>query len=130
MMRRRIHFEGLDVVACLPLLSFIVLVGVGLLAYAQVGHWPHYNSPDPKQLALGGIHLGGIAFAAIFLGAIASLAGMGGVGYHLLLVAATAAAEWRPPQLNLRMFGRTALATTGFAAFWCQFGFMLNWLLD
>jgi hypothetical protein len=52
------------------------------------------------------------------------------LGYHLLLVAASAAVEWRRPQLNRRIVSRIAVATAGFTAFWCQFGLMMNWLMD
>ena len=34
----------------LPLACYAVIVGYGCYAWLQIGHWPYYAHPDPKEL--------------------------------------------------------------------------------
>jgi hypothetical protein len=46
----------LGIVCWIPLLTFIAVIGFATVAAIQVGQWPHYANPDPKDLHLPLLH--------------------------------------------------------------------------
>src|SRR5687767_6520011 len=130
-MRRTLRITAPDVVACLPLLSFGVLMFFGFLAYLQVGHWPQYSRPDPKELALGGVPLGGVMFLGIILAILGTIISAGATAFHTLLVLLSDLVDARRELDNyLRILGRLGFSLLGFALFWTQLGSMMSWLMD
>ncbi len=66
--------------ACwIPLITVLTLIGFAAIAWTQVGHWPHYANPDPKDLRLPLLHaaallslpIGFVSIPACFLVVIA-----------------------------------------------------------
>ena len=58
----------------LPLAAFLALMLFAVLAWREVGHWPFYASPDPKDQHLPALHA--VALLAIPLGTISALVGV------------------------------------------------------
>src|SRR3954468_19520138 len=74
-------------VGAMPWFSLGLLLAFAALAYLQVGHWPLYNRPDPKDVALGfapGARIGGVFVLLIFLSVPASVIAVVVVSFFLL----------------------------------------------
>jgi hypothetical protein len=85
----------LSAVCRVPLASYLVLLSFALVAWAKLGHFPHYNNPDPKNLEL-------------FVGyALASLSTIVGVAATPLAAAALVASLSRITSATARRDGIT-----------------------
>ena len=67
-------------VAAFPVLMILALYGYAFQAWGQLGHWPSYNNPDPKQLGWwlqhSALQLGFVGFpAASFLAVCIAIVG-------------------------------------------------------
>lgn len=48
--RRRFQSDTHETFSLLPLACYGALIAYACYAWFQVGHWPHYAHPDPKEL--------------------------------------------------------------------------------
>jgi hypothetical protein len=111
----RLENRLLGLACWIPLIVFLMLFGYAAIAWAQVGHWPRYSQPDPKQLGLPILHLGALLAYPLALVSVPAC---------LLLVVVL----WE----DLRR--RDIVVFTIGAAAWAFFlpltGPLLGWLLD
>jgi hypothetical protein len=74
--------------ACwIPVIMLLLLFGFATIAWKQVGHWPHYGSPDPKDLNLPFLHLA--AMLSLPVGMVSVLACL------VVVIAAWSSLKWR-----------------------------------
>ncbi|MDQ8205810.1 hypothetical protein [Pelagicoccus sp. SDUM812003] len=61
----------LPLLASIPLVGYFIILCFAFVAMTQIGHWPYYSHPDPKELGMP-IWLGAsaVGFLASALGAI------------------------------------------------------------
>ncbi len=111
-----------------PWVSLAGLLGFGLLAYAQVGHWPLYSRPDPKDVSLAGLQIGGGLTLLVFLSALVSLIAMAAISFFTLCTVAERRSLVHPSSSRaLYLFGIGGL---GLYVFLLTLGAHMNWLMD
>ncbi len=62
-MKAAVRVTSFDVLAAVPLLCVSAMMIFVALAYAEVGHWPVYSQPDPKDVGFAlpsGVRIGAI----------------------------------------------------------------------
>ncbi|MES2696297.1 MAG: hypothetical protein V4773_22690 [Verrucomicrobiota bacterium] len=120
-----------DVVACLPLLSYGFLMAFVGLAYLEVGHWPRYSQPDPKNVGMflsTAVPLGAALWSILFFVAVPlAFFGVLAVGVSAVGDAVNA----RPRRWNVkRVVVQLAVSCAALALFMVQLGGLMGWLMD
>lgn len=131
LMSTQIYLTPTRVAALVPWFGLAVLLLFGVMAYAQVGHWPLYGRPDPKYVVLPGTELqvGGWLVLLVFLSAPASLI----AGVVVALYAFCEIAECGGSLVHERT-SRALMAVgvcgAGLYVFLFALGLHASWLLD
>jgi len=128
------RFTPRDAVACIPVLCFAALMFFVWLAYREVGHWPVYSRPDPKDVGFEvavGVRLGEILrFLLPLIAAPLSVVATIGVCLSTLndLVDSKRGASFR--RVAIRGICQITLSVVGLLLFWHVLGTLLDWLID
>jgi hypothetical protein len=122
-------FSLADAVACVPLAGYAMLMAFVFVAYLQVGHWPTYSNPDPKDVMIGHFRVG--AYVPGFLLLVAAMVPVGTLMVLLHAMDEFAQARGRlPRRFALRLIVRTVACVAVCSVFLVQLGGLVNWLLD
>lgn len=71
-----------------PWATVTLILAFAGMAWWQVGHWPYYSHPDPKDVVVSGAEVGFVMWILIAVSLLASLVGaIGIVVYHLCVLA-------------------------------------------
>jgi hypothetical protein len=123
-------FSLADAVACVPLAGYAVLMAFVFVAYLQVGHWPTYSNPDPKDVMLGhfpvGAYLPGVLL--LFVAPTVPIGTLMVLIHAIDEIAQRGGALARP--LAMRLIVRTGTCVAVCIVFLLQLGGLVNWLLD
>ena len=127
------RFTPRDAMAFVPLLCFGVLMLFVGIAYQQVGHWPVYSRPDPKDVGfeiVPGLRLGEVLRVLVpLVGGALSVIAVIGVGLSTLNdLAECNRSSGR--QIAIRGFSQVAVSIFGLLLFWHVLGTLLEWLVD
>jgi hypothetical protein len=119
------------VVAGLPLAWYAALLAFAWMASRQVGHWPHYGAPDPKDVWLIAPNdgFGRVMQIAMFLGAPGTIAAAVALGFFTLR--ALLAERWTPGwRLTGNLASQIVVCALGLALFFAELGKLRMWLAD
>jgi hypothetical protein len=110
------RFTFLGAVSLVPFAGFCLLTFFALLAYLQVGHWPLYARPDPKDVGPGSLGelMGVMVFSFVFTAPVAFVVICGFRGRREI--------GWRPWQWPVVLAGAVL--------FFIQFARLGTWLFD
>jgi hypothetical protein len=118
-MTRRLQVAALTL-ATSPLILLVLFFAYVVRARLHLGHWPHYNHPDPKQLGWWIQH---------------SLLQIGFIGFPVMALTAVGlalAGRWRSREFpTWIIIGMVVLASSALVAF-ARFdpGGFMNWFWD
>lgn len=128
-MHAKRHLAPGTVVVAVPWLSLGLLLAFAGLAAAQVGHWPHYNQPDPSDVELGyGWKVGGVITLLILVSFLASLCAFGAVSIAALLTVVDEGGL--VTERSSRALARLAVTILGLCVFSLVLKENAKWLAD
>ncbi len=102
------------------------------LAYFQVGHWPQYSQPDPKEIGLeviGGVRVGEILRILVLFAVPTCIVAVAALIISVLNDFLDSRRALRR-QIAMRGLRQIGISVVGIVLFYPVLGSLANWLMD
>ena len=132
LMSTQVYLTPARVAAMIPWLSLGLLLAFAGLAYWQVGHWPMYGRPDPKDVVVPfapQLRIGGFMTLLVALSTLASLVAALTVALYTACEVAESSGSMVTPNAS-RALVAFSVCGCGLYVFLLALAAHMNWLLD